>query len=85
MPYHWLPPHEAIHTNCPTRPMVTDTRRIGQWENVLTCVPYHVRWVPVTTAWSVLGLRMEERPPAMEGSCEYIKQAAADKRQGVVL
>ena len=23
----------------------------------------HVRWVPVTTAWRVLRLRMEERPP----------------------
>jgi hypothetical protein len=33
----------------------------------------HVRWVPVTTAWRVLGLRMEEQPPAMEGSCEYIE------------
>jgi hypothetical protein len=39
----------------------------------------------VTTACRVLGLQMEERPLAMEGSCEYIKQAAADKRQGVVL
>jgi hypothetical protein len=29
--------------------------------------------VPVTTAWRVLGLRMEERPAAMEGSCEYIE------------
>jgi hypothetical protein len=37
--------------------------------------------VPVTTAWRVLGLRMEERPPNMEGSCEY---AVADSRQGVV-
>ena len=27
--------------------------------------------VPVTTAWRVLGLRMEERPPDIEGSCEY--------------
>jgi hypothetical protein len=33
----------------------------------------HVKWVPVTTAWRVLGLRMEERPPGMEGSCEYIE------------
>jgi hypothetical protein len=32
-----------------------------------------VMWVPVTTAWRVLGLRMEERPPVMEGSCEYIE------------
>jgi hypothetical protein len=29
--------------------------------------------VPATTAWRVLGLRMKERPPAMEGSCEYIE------------
>jgi hypothetical protein len=33
----------------------------------------HVRWVPVTTAWRVLGLRMEERPPAIEVSCDYIE------------
>jgi hypothetical protein len=29
--------------------------------------------VPVTTAWRVLGLRKEERPPVMEGSYEYIE------------
>jgi hypothetical protein len=29
--------------------------------------------VPVPTAWRVLGLRMKERPPAMEVSCEYIE------------
>jgi hypothetical protein len=29
--------------------------------------------VPVTTAWRVLGLPMEERPPAMGVSCEYIE------------
>jgi hypothetical protein len=40
---------------------------------------------PVTTAWCVLWSRMEERPPAMGGSCEYIEKAAADKGQGVVL
>jgi hypothetical protein len=45
----------------------------------------HVRWVPVPTAWRVLGLRMEERPPAMEGSWEYIEYAAEDTRQGVDL
>ena len=33
----------------------------------------HDMWVPVTTAWSVLRLRMEEQPPDMEGSCEYIE------------
>jgi hypothetical protein len=42
--------------------------------------------VPVPTAWRVLRLWMEERPPAMEeGNSEYIEKAAADKLQGVVL
>jgi hypothetical protein len=36
----------------------------------------------VTKAWSDLGLRMEEGPPAMEGSCNCIEYAAADNRQG---
>jgi len=31
---------------------------------------YHDKWVPVTTAWRVLRLRMNKRPPGMEGSCE---------------
>jgi hypothetical protein len=44
-----------------------------------------VKWVPVTAAWPVLRLRMEERPPVMQGSCEYIELAVADSRQGEVL
>jgi hypothetical protein len=44
-----------------------------------------VKWVPVTTAWRVLRLRMEERPPVMEGNCKDIEEAVADSRQGVVL
>jgi hypothetical protein len=39
----------------------------------------------VTTAWRVLRLRMEERPPDMQSSCEYVGQAVADSRQGAVL
>jgi hypothetical protein len=35
------------------------------------CYNRRVKWVPVTTAWRVLRLWMEERPPVMEGSCEY--------------
>ena len=31
------------------------------------------KWFPVTTAWRVLRLRMEERPPVTEGTCEYIE------------
>jgi hypothetical protein len=37
-----------------------------------------IKWVPVTMAWHVLRLRMEEWPPVMEGSCEYIEKAVAD-------
>jgi hypothetical protein len=33
----------------------------------------HIRWFPGTTAWHVLRLRMEGRPPDKEGSCEYIE------------
>jgi hypothetical protein len=29
--------------------------------------------VPVTTAWPVVSLQMDERPADMEGSCEYIE------------
>jgi hypothetical protein len=36
-------------------------------------VPIHDKWVPVTMVWRVLRLRMEERPPNMEGSCEYVE------------
>jgi hypothetical protein len=52
---------------------------------VFPVVKSHVRWVPVPTAWRVLGLRMGERPPAMEGTWEYIGYAADDKQQAVVL
>jgi hypothetical protein len=33
----------------------------------------YVRWVPVTTAWHILRLQIEEWPPDMEGSCKYIE------------
>jgi hypothetical protein len=37
-------------------------------------IPYRLLdGVPVPTAWRVLGQGMEERPPAMEVSCEYIE------------
>jgi NDP-sugar pyrophosphorylase family protein len=31
----------------------------------LQSYPEEGQWVPVTTAWRVLGLRMEERPPVL--------------------
>jgi hypothetical protein len=51
----------------------------GLWQSGPLCVfqshivPSGAFQVPVPTAWRVLGLRMEERPPAMEVSCEYIE------------
>ena len=36
-------------------------------------------------SWRVLRLRMQERAPDMEGSCERIELAVAEGRQGVVL
>jgi len=39
----------------------------------------------VTTAWRVLRLRMEGRPPDTEGSYEFVEQVITDSRQGVVL
>ena len=44
-----------------------------------------VKWISVVTAWRILRLLLEERPPDMEGSCEYIEQVVADSQQGVVL
>ena len=44
---------------------------LPQSQEAATC-PYPER-VPVTTAWRVLGLRMEKRPPDMESSCEYVE------------
>ena len=31
------------------------------------------KWVPVTMAWRILRLQMQERPPDMEGGCKYIE------------
>jgi hypothetical protein len=39
--------------------------------------------VPVTTAWRVLGLRMEKQTLDMKGSCEYIELRDAYSRQKV--
>jgi hypothetical protein len=44
-----------------------------QYFHILFILKSMLRGVPVPTAWRVLGLRMEERPPDMEVSCEYIE------------
>jgi hypothetical protein len=65
----------------------TDNLNIFVWISVSVTVTLCCRdkWVPVTTAWRVLRLRMEERPADMEVSCKYTEKAVADSRQGVVL
>ena len=39
----------------------------------------------VSSAWRLLRLRMEERLPDMENSCEYVEKEVAGRQQGVVL
>jgi hypothetical protein len=41
--------------------------------NIIVIIHSMLGGIPVPTAWRVLGLRMEERPPDMEVSCEYIE------------
>ena len=43
------------------------------------------KWVPVTTAWRVLRLRMEERPPVWRVAANIFKKAVPDSGQRVVL
>jgi hypothetical protein len=43
------------------------------------------KWVPVIKVWRVLRLRMQKRPPDIQGRCEYVEKAVKDNRQGVVL
>jgi hypothetical protein len=44
-------------------------------------INFRDKLVPVTTAWRVLRLRMEQRPADRKGSCKYIEQQSrtADK------
>jgi len=55
------------------------------WEKILVALYSECRsrdkWVPVTTAWSVLKLGMKGRPPI----CRVGEKVVADNRQGVVL
>jgi hypothetical protein len=41
-----------------------------------------VRWVPVTTAWSVLRLRMEEWPPTMEVAVNILNKQPRTNYKG---
>jgi hypothetical protein len=44
-------------------------------------VPDHDQWVPVATAWRVVGLRMEERPPIWRVAANVLNKQSrtADK------
>jgi hypothetical protein len=82
------PMYQAILSPHPYRPpvffvpftfTVIVTRSINYALFSLVTFPFSLlifirdKWVPVTTAWRVLRLRMEERPVDMEGSCECIE------------
>ena len=43
--------------------------------NIVLCNEMHGRdeWVPATTAWRVLGLRIEERPPMCRVAANILK------------
>jgi hypothetical protein len=48
----------------------------GKVYSMLECAVFAVvffKWVPFTTAWSVLRLRIEETAFIKESSCEYIE------------
>jgi hypothetical protein len=63
-----------MHITCPVYIMFLDLLSLIEFgeENrlwfsntyIILLYIYIYRWVPVPTAWRVLGLRMEERPPA---------------------
>jgi hypothetical protein len=56
--------------------LLSEYKNVKEGKNEINTKVYVVTmldWVPVPTAWRVLGLRMEERPTAMEVSCEYIE------------
>jgi hypothetical protein len=55
--------------------MVPVGRSVGivrSWTNATELISY-LLMVPVPTAWRDLRLRIEERPPAMEGRYVYIE------------
>ena len=49
------------------------------------CLCIHDKWVPVTTAWRFLRLRMEERPPIWRVAGNILNKQSRTARQGVVL
>ena len=56
------------HRNIKMKPVSSDklTAAVIKQERqhqTMNCSDSHDKWVPITTAWSVLRLRMEERPP----------------------
>jgi len=61
-------PHSQVHANCPypelapSNPQTTSHFPKIHPNIILPSMPCD-KWVPVTTAWRVLGLRMGERPP----------------------
>jgi hypothetical protein len=53
------------------------------FESVPAIEPYD-KWGPVTTAWRVLRLRMEVRPPTWKVAANVLNKPFVDSRQGSV-
>ena len=50
--------------------------------NLLFTVTCHHKWVPVTTAWRVLRLRMEERPPIWSVAANILNNQSRTDEKG---
>jgi len=61
------------------RDMIENVYR-SSWKSKVICT-LHVYWVPVTTAWRVLRLRIEERPPVRRVAANILNKQSwtADK------
>jgi len=52
---------------------------------ILLATNYDKGGFPITTAFGVSSLRIKERPPDVDGGCEYIQQTVAYRRQVLVV
>ena len=71
-------------TNCNITLHVSDAFCVHPQEHLKTVVAAsgHVRWVPVTTAWRVVRLRMEERPPIWRVAANKLNKQSRTADEG---
>ena len=73
------PRYPSFHPVCCDRYVPLDVQTNPKYLGLL--FKYCVKWVPVTTAWRVLRLRMEERPPVWRVAANKLNKQSrtADK------